>query len=82
MRGLRDKVKSNGTKAGVPVPILAARLLSGMVGGLRPTDDWGTIFDIPGLRGISKTRSVFSHNNRQGTLFEAVVDNYIEFFSA
>ena len=42
-----------------------------------PTDDWNK-FDMPGLRGISKTAPYF-HNNSAATL-EDVVDHYIEFF--
>ena len=42
-----------------------------------PTDDWGK-FDVPGLRGISKTAPYF-HNNSADTL-EEVVDHYTEFF--
>ena len=51
-------------------------LLTGFVMG-RPPDDWDK-FDIPGLRGISKTAPYF-HNNSAATL-EEVVDHYIEFF--
>ena len=43
----------------------------------RPQDDWDK-FDMPGLRGISKTAPYF-HNNSAATL-EEVVDHYIEFF--
>jgi len=38
----------------------------------------GTKFDMPGLRGISKTAPYF-HNNSAATL-EEVVDHYIEFY--
>lgn len=53
-------------------------LLTGFIaGGPTPTDDWNK-FDIPGLRGISRTAPYF-HNNSAATL-EEVVDHYIEFF--
>ena len=52
-------------------------MLTGFVGGPAPLDDWNK-FDIPGLRGISKTAPYF-HNNSADTL-EEVVDHYIEFF--
>jgi cytochrome c peroxidase len=52
-------------------------LLTGFVGGPAPLDDWNK-FDMPALRGISKTAPYF-HNNSAATL-EDVVDHYIEFF--
>jgi hypothetical protein len=52
-------------------------LLTGFVGGPGPLDDWDK-FDVPGLRGISRTAPYF-HNNSAATL-EEVVDHYIEFF--
>ena len=52
-------------------------LLTGFVGGPAPLDDWNK-FDVPGLRGISRTAPYF-HNNSAATL-EEVVDHYIEFF--
>jgi cytochrome c peroxidase len=52
-------------------------LLSGFVGGPAGTDDWNK-FDVPTLRGISKTAPYF-HNNSVDTL-EQVVDQYIAFF--
>ena len=52
-------------------------LLTGFVGGPAPSDDWEK-FDIPALRGISRTAPYF-HNNSAATL-EEVVDHYIEFF--
>jgi cytochrome c peroxidase len=52
-------------------------LMTGFVGGLAGLDDWEK-FDVPGLRGISKTGPYF-HNNSAATL-EEVVDHYIEFF--
>jgi cytochrome c peroxidase len=52
-------------------------LLTGFVGGPAPLDDWDK-FDVPGLRGISRTAPYF-HNNSAATL-EEVVDHYIELF--
>ena len=52
-------------------------LLTGFVGGPAGTDDWNK-FDVPTLRGISKTAPYF-HNNSVDTL-EQVVDQYIAFF--
>ena len=52
-------------------------LLTGFVGGAAPTDDWQK-FDVPGVRGISRTAPYF-HNNSAATL-EEVVDHYAEFF--
>ena len=52
-------------------------LLTGFVGGAAPRDDWDK-FDVPGLRGISKTAPYFV-NNSAATL-EEMVDHYIELF--
>jgi cytochrome c peroxidase len=52
-------------------------LLTGFVGGPPPQDDWNK-FDMPSLRGISRTAPYF-HNNSAATL-EEVVDHYVEFF--
>ena len=52
-------------------------LLTGFVGGAAPRDDWDK-FDVPGLRGISKTAPYF-HNNSAATL-EEMVDHYIALF--
>jgi cytochrome c peroxidase len=52
-------------------------LLTGFVGGTAAQDDWEK-FDVPGLRGISKTAPYF-HNNSATTL-EEMVDHYIELF--
>ena len=52
-------------------------MMTGFVGGLAGLDDWEK-FDVPGLRGISKTAPYF-HNNSAATL-EDVVDHYIEFY--
>jgi cytochrome c peroxidase len=67
----------NGTVARRTSSDPGRALLSGFVGGAAPTDDWNK-FDIPGLRGISKTAPYF-HNNSAATL-EAMVDHYVEFF--
>ena len=45
--------------------------------GRTPFDDWNK-FDVPGLRGISRTAPYF-HNNSAATL-EELVDHYIELF--
>jgi len=52
-------------------------LLTGVVGGPGPLDDWEK-FDVPGLRGIRHTAPYF-HNNSAATL-EEVVDHYMAFF--
>jgi cytochrome c peroxidase len=52
-------------------------LLTGFVGGPGGQDDWDK-FDVPGLRGISRTAPHFT-NNSPATL-EAMVDHYIAFF--
>jgi cytochrome c peroxidase len=53
-------------------------LLTGFAGvGIPGRDDWNK-FDVPGLRGISRTAPYF-HNNSADTL-EDVVDHYVEFF--
>lgn len=52
-------------------------LLTGYVGGAAATDDWNK-FDVPSVRGISKTAPYF-HNNSAATL-EEVVDHYTAFF--
>jgi cytochrome c peroxidase len=75
---------------GVPAPPLPAgarirrttsdpgrALLTGFVGGPGPLDDWEK-FDVPGLRGISRTAPYFI-NNSAATL-EEMVDHYIELF--
>jgi hypothetical protein len=51
--------------------------VTGFVGGAAPLDDWEK-FDVPGLRGISKTAPYFI-NNSAATL-EAMVDHYLELF--
>jgi len=67
----------NGTKVRRTSSDPGRALLSGFVGGPAGTDDWNK-FDVPGLRGISKTAPYF-HNNSVDTL-EQVVDQYIAFF--
>jgi cytochrome c peroxidase len=75
---------------GVPAPPLPAgakirrtssdpgrALLTGFVGGPGALDDWEK-FDVPGLRGISRTAPYFI-NNSAATL-EEMVDHYIELF--
>jgi hypothetical protein len=52
-------------------------LITGFVGGPGALDDWEK-FDVPGLRGISKTAPYFI-NNSAATL-EEMVDHYIELF--
>ena len=52
-------------------------LLTGFVGGAAPRDDWEK-FDVPGLRGISKTAPYF-HNNSAATL-EEILDHYDAMF--
>ena len=68
---------ANGTKVRRISSDPGRALLTGFVGGPAPQDDWNK-FDMPGLRGISKTAPYF-HNNSAATL-EEVVDHYIEFF--
>ena len=63
--------------SGAPALIPGRALLTGFVGGPAGTDDWNK-FDVPTLRGISKTAPYF-HNNSVDTL-EQVVDQYIAFF--
>jgi len=52
-------------------------LLTGFVGGPGPRDDWEK-FDVPGLRGISRTAPYF-HNNSAATL-EELLDHYDALF--
>jgi cytochrome c peroxidase len=68
---------ANGTKVRRTSSDPGRALLTGFVGGPAPQDDWNK-FDVPGLRGISKTAPYF-HNNSAATL-EEVVDHYNEFF--
>ena len=50
---------------------------AGFANGLAPRDDWEK-FDVPGLRGISRTAPYF-HNNSAATL-EEMLDHYDAFF--
>lgn len=68
---------ANGTKMRRRSSDPGRALLTGFVGGPAPQDDWNK-FDMPGMRGISRTAPYF-HNNSAATL-EEVVDHYIEFF--
>ena len=52
-------------------------LLTGFVGGAAPRDDWEK-FDVPGLRGISRTAPYFI-NNSAATL-EEMLDHYDALF--
>jgi len=52
-------------------------LLTGFVGGPVPRDDWEK-FDVPGLRGISRTAPYFI-NNSAATL-EEMLDHYDALF--
>ena len=45
-------------------PIPAVRSLTGFVGGPAPRDDWEK-FDVPGLRGISRTAPYFHQQQRR-----------------
>ena len=68
---------ANGTKIRRTSDDPGRALLTGVVGGPAPLDDWEKL-DTPGLHGISRTAPYF-HNNSAATL-EEVVDHYIEFF--
>jgi cytochrome c peroxidase len=68
---------ANGTRTRRVSSDPGRALLTGFVGGPAPQDDWNK-FDMPALRGISKTAPYF-HNNSAATL-EEVVDHYAEFF--
>ena len=68
---------ANGTKIRRTSDDPGRALLTGVVGGPAPLDDWEKL-ETPGLHGISRTAPYF-HNNSAATL-EEVVDHYIEFF--
>jgi cytochrome c peroxidase len=68
---------ANGTRVRRTSSDPGRALLTGVVGGPPPLDDWNKL-DVPGLRGIRRTAPYF-HNNSAATL-EDVVDHYIEFF--
>jgi mono/diheme cytochrome c family protein len=67
----------NGTKVRRTSSDPGRALLTGFVGGPPPQDDWNK-FDVPSVRGISRTAPYF-HNNSAASL-EEVVDHYVEFF--
>ena len=67
----------NGTKMRRTSSDPGRALLTGVVGGPAPLDDWNKL-DTPGLRGIRHTAPYF-HNNSAATL-EEVVTHYVEFF--
>ncbi len=52
-------------------------LLTGVVGGPAPQDDWQKM-DVPNLHGLSGTAPYF-HNNSAATLSD-VIDHYMQFF--
>jgi len=74
---LYEVTQANGVTARFPSSDPARALLTGFVLGRSPFDDWNK-FDVPGLRGISRTAPYF-HNNSAATL-EELVDHYIEMF--
>jgi cytochrome c peroxidase len=67
----------NGVTIRLPSSDPGRALLTGFVLGPSPFDDWNK-FDVPGMRGLSRTAPYF-HNNSAATL-EEVVDHYIELF--
>ena len=67
----------SGARIRMPSSDPGRALLTGFVTGVNPFDDWNK-FDVPGMRGISRTAPYF-HNNSAATL-EEVVDHYIELF--
>ena len=69
--------QANGVTIRVPSSDPGRALLTGFVLGPSPFDDWNK-FDVPTVRGISRTAPYF-HNNSAATL-EQVVDHYIELF--
>ncbi len=81
--GVSDRVRTyeftlaNGTKVRRTSSDPGRALLTGLVGGPPPLDDWNKL-DVPGLHGIAQTAPYF-HNNSAATL-EDVVDHYIELF--
>ena len=68
---------SNGTIVRRSSSDAGRALLTGFVGGLPASDDWNK-FDVPSVRGISKTAPYF-HNNSADTL-EEFADHYKAFF--
>jgi cytochrome c peroxidase len=69
--------QANGVPIVLPSSDPGRALLTGFVLGPSPFDDWNK-FDVPTVRGISRTAPYF-HNNSAATL-EEVVDHYIELF--
>ena len=69
--------QANGMPIVLPSSDPGRALLSGFVLGPSPFDDWNK-FDVPTVRGISRTAPYF-HNNSAATL-EELVDHYIELF--
>ena len=74
---LYEVTQANGVVARFPSSDPGRALLTGFVLGRTPFDDWNK-FDVPGVRGISRTAPYF-HNNSAATL-EELVDHYIELF--
>ena len=74
---LYEVLMPSGARIRLPSSDPGRALLTGFVTGPNPTDDWNK-FDVPGMRGISRTAPYF-HNNSAATL-EEVVDHYIELF--
>ena len=68
---------ANGNKIRRTTSDPARALLTGFVGLPQAQDDWSK-FDMPALRGISRTAPYF-HNNSAATL-DDVVAHYVEFF--
>jgi cytochrome c peroxidase len=75
---LYEVTQANGVTARFPSSDPGRALLTGFVLGPSPFDDWNK-FDVPGLRGLSRTAPYF-HNNSAATL-EELVDHYIELFN-
>ncbi len=79
VRTYRIALASGGTvdrRSSDPGRALSTGFVNGPVN--IPFDDWNK-FDVPGLRGISKTAPYF-HNNSANTL-EEMVDHYTAFFA-
>jgi cytochrome c peroxidase len=74
---LYQVTQANGVTIRLPSSDPGRALLTGFVLGPSPFDDWNK-FDVPTVRGISRTAPYF-HNNSAATL-EEVVDHYIEMF--
>lgn len=74
---LYEVTRVDGVTLRLPSSDPGRALLTGFVTGPNPFDDWNK-FDVPGMRGISRTAPYF-HSNSAATL-EEVVDHYIELF--